>query len=94
MLCYVMLCYVMLCYVMLCYAMLCYVMLFSSLPIGAFQWPITSSITLTFNLNQLFLQQLRFYFPICVYPNPPCQLPCGRKPECPEKTHGFRQSVD
>ena len=25
--------------------------LFSSLPIGAFQWPITSSIKLTFNLN-------------------------------------------
>ncbi len=24
---------------------------FSSLPIGAFQWPITSSVTLTFNLN-------------------------------------------
>ena len=38
---------------------ICY-MLFSSLPIGAFQWPITSSVTLTFNLNQLFLQQLRF----------------------------------
>ena len=36
-------------------------MLFSSLPIGAFQWPITSSVTLTFfNLNELFLQQLRF----------------------------------
>ena len=34
------------------------------------------------------------YFPNCVYPNPPCQLPCGRKPECPEKTHDFRQSVD
>ena len=48
MLCYVMLCYVMLCYVMLCYVMLCYVMLFSSLPIGAFQWPITSSVTFTF----------------------------------------------
>ncbi len=25
--------------------------LFSSLPIGAFQWPITSSVMLTFNLN-------------------------------------------
>ncbi len=34
------------------------------------------------------------YFPNCVYPNPPCQLPCVRKPECPEKTHDFRQSVD
>ena len=36
---------------------------------------------------------LRFYFPICVYPNPPCQLPCGRKPERPEKTQEFRQSA-
>ncbi len=34
--------------------------LFSSLPIGAFQWPITSSVELTFNLSLLFLQQLRF----------------------------------
>ena len=29
----------------------CMYMLFSSLFIGAFQWPITSSVTLTFNLN-------------------------------------------
>ena len=28
-----------------------------------------------------------------LYPNPPANLPCGRKPECPEKTHDFRQSV-
>ncbi len=40
-------------------------MLFSSLPVGAFQRPITSSSTLTFNLNYLFLQQFRFSFPIC-----------------------------
>ena len=32
-----------------------------------------------------------FYFPNYVYPNPPCQLPSGRKPECPEKTHDFRR---
>ena len=66
-------------------------MLFSSLPIGAFQWPITPTITLTFNLNQLFLQQWRFCFPICVYPNPPCQPPRarGRKPERPEKPTTF-----
>ncbi len=38
-----MLSYVMLGYV-LCYVVFCYV-------IQAFQWPITSSITLTFNLN-------------------------------------------
>ena len=48
MLCYVMLCYVMLCYVMLCYVMLCYVMLCYVIQLahslGAFQWPITSSI--------------------------------------------------
>ena len=30
---------------------MCYVMLFSSLPVGALQWPITSSSTLTFDLN-------------------------------------------
>ena len=41
-----------------------------------------------------FLQQLGFCLPIRVYPSPPCQLPCGRKPECPEKTHEFQQSVD
>jgi hypothetical protein len=47
----------------------------------AFQWPITSSITLTcvtyFSLDALdylSLQQLWYYFPNCVYPNPTCQL--------------------
>ncbi len=30
---------------------ICMYVLFSSLPIGAFHWPITSSVTLTFNLN-------------------------------------------
>ena len=24
----------------------------------------------------------------------PVYFPCGRKPECPEETHDFRQSVD
>ena len=38
-----------------------------------------------------FLLSLFF---LTIYPNPPCQLPCGRKPENPEKTHDFRQSVD
>ena len=28
------------------------------------------------------------------YPDQPCQLPCGRKPECPEKIHDFRQTGD
>ena len=36
---------------------------------------------------------MEIYFPNCDYPNPPCQLPCGRKLECLEKTHDFRQSV-
>ena len=32
---------------------------------------------------------------LTIYPNPPCQVfPCWRKPENPEKTHNFRQSVD
>ena len=39
-------------------------MLFSSLPIGVFQGPITPSVTFTFNLNYsiatVFSQQLRF----------------------------------
>jgi hypothetical protein len=43
------------------------------------------------SLDYLSLQRLRYYFPNCVYPNPPANLPCGRKPE---KTHDFRQSVD
>ena len=30
-------------------------------------------------------------FYLTIYPNPPCQLPCGRNPE---KTHDFQQSVD
>ena len=28
------------------------------------------------------------------YPNHPVNFPCGRKPDYPEKTHDFRQSVD
>ena len=28
------------------------------------------------------------------YLSPPVNFPCGRKPEYPEKTHDFRQSVD
>jgi hypothetical protein len=31
---------------------------------------------------------------LVVYPNPPRQVSCLRKPECPEKTHEFKQSVD
>ena len=38
--------------------------------------------------------RIEILLPICVYPNPPCQLPCGRTPVHPEKTHDFRQSVD
>jgi hypothetical protein len=37
------------------------------------------------------LQQLRYYF-LTVFI--PVNFPCGRKPEHPEKTHDFRQSVD
>ena len=33
--------------------------------------------------------QMRFCLLICVFPNRPCQLPCGRKPDRSEKTHGF-----
>jgi hypothetical protein len=49
------------------------------------------------SLDYSYLQQLWYYliyFPNYVYPNPPVNIPCGRKPERPEKTHDFRQSVD
>ena len=39
----------------------------------------------------LSLQELLYYFLI---PTHPVNYPCGRKPEHPEKTHDFRQSVD
>jgi hypothetical protein len=52
-------------------------------------------VTYTKPIEYLSLQQLRYFFPNYVYPNPPFQfLPCGRKPEHPEKTDDFRQSVD
>jgi hypothetical protein len=37
---------------------------------------------------------MRYYFPNYDYPNPRAKLALGRKPEHPEKTHHFRQSVD
>ena len=49
--------------------------------------------TLTNQLFTLAVFLLSLFF-LTIYPNPPCQLPCGRKPENPEKTHDFRQSVD
>ena len=51
--------------------------LFSSLPIEVFQWPITSSVTLTFNLTQLFLQQLRFTSLAVFIPTHPVNFPVG-----------------
>ena len=59
------------------------------------QYLVPSTLT-----NQLSYLRLQFFIIIIfqllstIYPNPPCQLPCGRKPENPEKTHDFRQSVD
>ncbi len=32
--------------------------------------------------------------PVRVNPTHPVNIPCGRKPEYPEKTDDFRQSVD
>ena len=49
--------------------------------------------TLTNQPSYLRLQFLLLFF-LTIFPNPPCQLPCGRKPENPEKTHDFWQSVD
>jgi hypothetical protein len=42
----------------------------------------------------MYTQQMRYYFPNYDNPNPPAKLALGRKPEHPEKTHHFRQSVD
>ena len=61
-------------------------LLFSSLPIGAFQWPITSSISLMLlSLDYLSLQQLRCYVPNSVYPNPPCQFSLWEETGVPEE---------
>ena len=38
-----------------------------------------------------FKPKLAIFTTIEIY-FPPCQLPCGRKPERPEKTHDFRQT--
>ena len=47
------------------------------------------------SLTNLYLQFVSFYHYLSfIYPNPPCQLPCRRKLENPEKTHDFQQSVD
>ncbi len=52
-------------------------MLFSSLPIGAFLWPITSSVTLTFNKLAIFTT-IEIYFPSCVCPiTHPVNFPVG-----------------
>ena len=38
-------------------------------------------------------QVLRTVITHFILTHPPTNVPCGRKPECPEKTHDFRQSV-
>jgi hypothetical protein len=60
-------------------------LLFSSLPIGAFQWPITSSITLT---EVTYLAQTMYLYNNCDITfltvfilTHPVNFPCGRKPE-------------
>ncbi len=65
-------------------------MLFSSLPIGPFQWPITSSITLTFNLNWLvFLQQLRFTSLSVFIQTHPVNFPVGGNQSAQTETPTF-----
>jgi hypothetical protein len=46
------------------------------------------------SLDYLSLQQLWYYFPNCVFfiLTHPASLPCGRKPERPEKTHDFNSA--
>ena len=65
-----------------------------TLSIGAFQWPLTQYYAYLLKPKLAIFTTTEIYFPTCVYPNPPCQLPYGRKPEHPERTHDFRQSVD
>ena len=44
-------------------------------------------------LNYLYLQFFLIIF-LTINPNHPVNFPCGRKPENPEKTHDFWQSVE
>ena len=53
------------------------------------QVPKQPKLSLTIYILQFFP-----HFILTIYPNPPCQVfPCGRKPENPEKTYDFSQSV-
>ena len=47
--------------------------------------------TLTICIYKFYRHYIPNYYPILTHP---VNFPCGRKPENPEKTHDFRQSVD
>ena len=74
------------------------VYLFSSLPLlGLFSGRLhqVHKLGIILNVLSIFLHSFSSLFFLTIYPNPPCQVfSCGRKPENPEKTHDFRQSVD
>ena len=75
----------------LCYVMLCYS---AHSPLGLFSGRLHQVYILRL-LKLAIFTTIEILLPyICIYPNPPCLLPCGRKPERPEKTHDFRRSVD
>ncbi len=63
-------------------------------PLGLFSGRLHQVLRLLLTYKLAIFTTIEVYFHSCVYPYTPCQLPCGRKPECPEKTHDFRQSVD
>ena len=48
-------------------------------------------LSLTIYIYTFCRHYLLNYYPILTHP---VNFPCGRKPENPEKTHDFRQSVD
>ncbi len=58
-------------------------------PLGLFSDRLHQVYYAYFNPKLAILQQLRFLLPYLCLSNPPCQLPCGRKPECPEKTQCY-----
>jgi hypothetical protein len=76
--------------------MLLLLLLFSSLPIGSCQWPlhlIALIYIIYLALSILSLQQFDITFLTMFILTHPVNIPCGRKPERPEKTHDFRKSI-
>jgi hypothetical protein len=65
-------------------------LLFSSLPIGAFQWPIALSIMLTITWTIYLYNNCDIPFLTVFILTHPANLPSGRKSEHSEKNHNFQ----